>query len=141
MRAGRRGFPVARSADVYLDRLAAMTIARMISAARCRWAPLLALGLLMASLTASVRAGDIAAGRTSAAGCVVCHGANGISQMPGTPHLAGQPAIYVAEQLKKYRSGKRSDEIMNVIARPLSDTEIDDLAAWFESIRIEVRPR
>ncbi len=72
--------------------------------------------------------------------CAMCHGASGISQMPGTPHLAGQPAIYVVEQLKNFRSGQRTNQIMNVIAKPLSDTEINNLALWFESIKIQVQP-
>jgi cytochrome c553 len=110
-----------------------------VDARRPTW--LTPLCLLAASLTLPAHAGDILAGKSGAAGCVVCHGANGISQMPSAPHLAGQPAIYVAEQLKNYRSGKRSHEIMNVIAKPLSDTEIDNLAAWYESIRIEAQPR
>lgn len=71
--------------------------------------------------------------------CSTCHGANGISQIPNAPHLAGQPAIYFAEQMKAYRSGKRSHEVMNVVAKPLSDADIDTLAAWYASIKIEVK--
>ena len=71
--------------------------------------------------------------------CSTCHGANGISQIPNAPHLAGQPAIYIAEQMKAYRSGKRSHEVMNVVAKPLSDADIDALAAWYASIKIEVK--
>ena len=69
--------------------------------------------------------------------CVVCHGQSGISTAPDAPHLAGQPAIYLEAQLESYRSGKRRHEVMNVVARPLSDADIADLAAWFASIRIE----
>jgi len=68
---------------------------------------------------------------------VVCHGAAGISTQPNAPHLAGQPAIYLEEQLRGYRSGRRRHEQMNVVAKPLSDAEIANLAAWFSSIRIE----
>lgn len=75
-------------------------------------------------------------GQAKAQACAVCHGPTGLSQMPNAPNLAGQPAIYLSEQLKAYRSGKRSNEIMNVIAKPLSDADIADLAAWFESIKI-----
>lgn len=85
-------------------------------------------------------ADQVAAGKLKAQSCTMCHGANGISQMPGAPNLAGQPAIYLAEQLKNYRSGKRSNEIMNVIAKPLSDADIGNLAAWFESIKVQVAP-
>lgn len=75
----------------------------------------------------------------AAQACSTCHGANGLSTLPNAPHLAGQPAIYIAEQMKAYRSGKRSHEVMNVVAKPLSDADIDALAAWYASIRIEVR--
>ena len=71
--------------------------------------------------------------------CATCHGANGLSTLVNAPHLAGQPAIYFAEQMKAYRSGKRQHEVMNVIAKPLSDADIDALAAWYASIKIEVK--
>jgi cytochrome c553 len=41
--------------------------------------------------------------------------------------------------LKAYRSGKRSHEVMGVIAKPLSDGDIDALAAWYAAIRIDVK--
>jgi cytochrome c553 len=58
---------------------------------------------------------------------------------PAAPNLAGQPAIYTAEQLRLYRSGKRENAVMNVIAKPLSDQDISDLAAWFASIAVEAK--
>jgi cytochrome c553 len=83
-------------------------------------------------------AGDIAAGRAKASACAVCHGGNGLSMQPNVPHLAGQPEIYLVEQLKNYRSGKRPHEVMSVIAKPLTDPEIDDLAAWYASLQLSV---
>ncbi len=85
-------------------------------------------------------AADRAAGRTRAEACVQCHGANGISVVPNAPNLAGQPEFYVAEQLRQFRSGRRPSEVMSVIAKPLSDREIDDLAAWYAAIVIEATP-
>lgn len=70
--------------------------------------------------------------------CTTCHGPLGLSQLPQAPHLAGQPAIYLVEQLKHFRNGKRQGEMMSVIAKPLTDQEIDDLAAWYASIQISV---
>lgn len=79
-----------------------------------------------------------AAGKAKAAAvCNVCHGPTGLSQMPGAPHLAGQPEMYVREQLRAYRSGKRQNEIMTIIAKPLTDDEISDLSAWYASIEIK----
>jgi cytochrome c553 len=71
--------------------------------------------------------------------CSTCHGVNGVSTLPNAPHLAGQPAIYLVEQMKAYRSGKRPHEVMGVIAKPLSDADIDALAAWYSAIRFEVK--
>ena len=85
-------------------------------------------------------AADPKAGRTKAAACAVCHGQAGISVLPDAPNLAGQPAIYLEQQLRNYRSGKRQHEVMSVVARPLSDADIEDLAAWYSAIRIEATP-
>src|SRR5262245_61238082 len=83
---------------------------------------------------------DAQAGRAKSKTCVVCHGEFGISVLPNAPNLAGQPDAYLAEQLKAYRSGKRSNEIMSVIAKPLTDADIAELSAWYASIAIEVKP-
>lgn len=92
----------------------------------------------LALVAGSALAGNVDAGRSKAAACAVCHGANGLSMQPNVPHLAGQPEIYLVEQLKHYRSGKRSHEVMSVIAKPLSDQEIEDLAAWYASLQLSV---
>jgi cytochrome c553 len=83
---------------------------------------------------------DVQLGRAKARMCAVCHGEVGVSVLPNAPNLAGQPEIYLAEQLKAYRSGKRSNEIMSVIAKPLTDAEIADMSSWFASIAIEAKP-
>ena len=86
-------------------------------------------------------AGDAQSGRTKARTCVPCHGTNGIATNPGAPHLAAQPHVYLVEQLRNFRSGKRQDPVMSVIARPLTDEDIDDLASWFASVEIEAKAR
>jgi cytochrome c553 len=99
----------------------------------------LLVGMLIAAWgMGSALAGDVAAGKARAGMCATCHGPLGISQLPNAPHLAGQPEIYIIEQLKQYRSGKRANEVMAVIAKPLTDTEIEDLAAWYGSIVLKV---
>jgi cytochrome c553 len=100
-----------------------------------------AAALVVVSLAcAGAGAADPQAGRAKAAACAVCHGQAGISTLPNAPHLAGQPALYVEEQLRNYRSGARRHEQMNVVAKPLSDADIGELAAWYASIRIEATP-
>ena len=96
------------------------------------------LPLVLALFAFSAQARDPVAGKAKAGMCATCHGALGMSQLPNAPHLAGQPAIYTAEQLRAYRSGKRANEVMAVIAKPLTDQEIEDLAAWYASIQLTV---
>ena len=102
-----------------------------------------AAALLLAGvcLTTSSDAGEVAAGRQKAAACAGCHGQLGLSAMPDAPNLAGQPALYVATQLRAYRGGTRNHEVMSLMAKTLSDADIDELAAWFSSLKIEVQPR
>ncbi len=97
---------------------------------------------MLAAMLPQAQAADAKAGQVKAGMCATCHGAFGLSTMPNAPHLAGQPAIYIEEQLKQYRSGKRANEVMAVMAKPLTDQEIENLAAWYASIPIEVgQPR
>ena len=91
-------------------------------------------------LATSSLGGEVAAGRQKANACAVCHGPLGLSTLPDAPNLAGQPALYVAAQLKAYRGGTRQHEVMSLMAKPLSDADIDDLAAWYASLKVEVRP-
>jgi cytochrome c553 len=91
--------------------------------------------------SAGVLAADIEAGKAKAGMCSTCHGPLGLSQLPNAPHLAGQPAIYTTEQLKQYRNGKRNNAVMEVLAKPLTDKEIEDLSAWYESIKITVQEK
>lgn len=92
-----------------------------------------------ACLASAATAGDVAAGRQKANACAVCHGPLGLSTLPNAPHLAGQPAIYTAAQLKAYRGGTRQHEVMTLMAKPLSDTDIDNLADWYASIKVQVQ--
>lgn len=55
--------------------------------------------------------------------------------------LTGQPKIYLVEQLSNYRSGKRQHEVMSVIAKPLTDAEIDNVSEWYASLQISVQEK
>lgn len=92
--------------------------------------------LAVASPSPPAEAADAAAGREKARQCRTCHGLDGIARIPIAPHIAGESRIYLETQLKAFRSGKRQHEIMSVIAKDLSDTDIADLAAWYASIEI-----
>lgn len=82
---------------------------------------------------------DPAAGRKLAGQCKTCHGLDGIAKIPIAPNLAGESQIYIQNQLKAFRSGKRQHEMMSVVARDLTDKQIADVAAWYESIQVTAK--
>jgi len=99
---------------------------------------LIALFLLMT--TAGHATADPAAGKTFAnRKCRTCHGIDGIARIPVAPHLAGESQIYLETQLKAFRSGKRQNEMMSVVAKDLTDDEITNLAEWYSSIKITAK--
>lgn len=98
-----------------------------------RVAGVLAAAALLA-LAGPAAAQDAEAGKVKSRPCVTCHGANGIGTMPHFPNLAGQKSQYLAQQLYAYRDGRRQNEMMRIIAEPLSDEDIEDLAAYYESL-------
>ena len=63
--------------------------------------------------------------------CAGCHGANGRSDMPLTPVLAGQPSFYAITQLFLFREGRRSNEGMTAVAKTLTD---DDMRGFSDFI-------
>lgn len=79
-------------------------------------------------------AGDVQAGKTSAAACAGCHGADGHGVAPN-PALAGKKEDQIIQALKDYKSGKRDNPIMKGMASALSDQEIANVAAYFASLK------
>jgi cytochrome c553 len=77
--------------------------------------------------------GKAASGEAKAALCSACHGPQGNSVNPEWPRLAGQSAVYIAEQLKLFRSGARDNPTMKPLAAALSDQDISDLAVYYEA--------
>ena len=91
--------------------------------------------LLLVTANISMAGGDAAAGKAKSATCAGCHGAAGISANPMWPNLAGQKDAYMVKQMKAFRDGKRSDPMMSPMAKPLSDADIDNLTAYFSSLK------
>ncbi len=93
-----------------------------------------ALVLLLAVVPLSLAAkGDPQAGHEKAKVCEACHGPTGHAVDPNYPNLAGQYESYLVKALADYRAGRRTNPIMAPMAAPLSDQDIEDLAAWFAS--------
>ena len=96
---------------------------------------LICAGLIFGLASApSLAAGDPQAGKAKAATCIACHGANGISAVDLYPNLAGQKQAYMVKQLKAFKSGERKDPTMTAMVTPLSDSDIEDLAAYYSSL-------
>jgi cytochrome c553 len=73
--------------------------------------------------------------------CAQCHAFNGVSDASGAfPRLAGQPAFYLAGQLRDFASGVRASAIMTPIAKALSPDDIADVTAYFAGINAPFLP-
>jgi cytochrome c553 len=84
--------------------------------------------------TTHVQAANLAAGQAKAKEvCAACHGADGNSQVQDYPKLAGQHSDYLEKALRDYKSGARKNPIMAGFAGALSNEDIANLAAWFNS--------
>ena len=97
----------------------------------------MAAALLAAALPAFAD-GDVNAGAQKAASCQACHGMAGKSAVPLYPNLAGQHAPYLLHSLQAYKKGERSGgqaEVMKAFVAGLSDQDMDDLAAYYSSLK------
>jgi len=82
--------------------------------------------------------GDIAAGKAKAGSCAGCHGPAGKAMIPTYPNLAGQNKQYLISSLKAYKAKQRTGgqaPIMQGQAMALSDADIENLAAYFSSLK------
>ena len=94
---------------------------------------LIALTVLASQL--AYAGGNAGAGAGKSKPCTACHGADFNSPISAdTPRLAGQHADYVARALADYRSGARKNPVMGGQAAALSAQDIQDVAAYFESL-------
>lgn len=100
--------------------------------------------LMLAFASGSLLETARAAGPAPAAArmCANCHGEDGVAVVPGAANLAGQQKEYLIEQLRAFRSGKRQNPQMSVVAKPLTDEDIEELSDWYSSIKVTVeRPQ
>lgn len=87
---------------------------------------------------APVSAAPASAVPDAAAVCQSCHGAFGRPDNLDYPIIGGQNASYLASALRAYRAGQRTGEtadLMAPFAKPLDDRTIDELAAFFATLR------
>ena len=79
-------------------------------------------------------AADLAAGKAKVAEvCQACHGMDGNSAIADNPKLGGQYPDYLVAALRGYKSGARKNPVMGALAGTLSNTDIDNVSAYYAS--------
>jgi cytochrome c553 len=66
--------------------------------------------------------------------CAACHGANGRSDMPGVPVLAGQHSLYAITQLFLFREGRRKNEAMVAMAKSMKDADLRGFSTFIGTL-------
>ena len=93
---------------------------------------------LVASFAPAI-AGDAAAGKAKFAICAGCHGPAGTGNAAlNYPKLTGLEEAYVAQQLRDFKSGKRTGPqaaTMKAMTAPLSEADMDNLAAYVATLQ------
>ena len=84
-------------------------------------------------ISTAAMASDPEAGKAKSAACAACHGPDGNSTNPIWPSLAGQHASYIVKQLMDFKSGARADSTMMGMVATLTEEDMKDLAAYYES--------
>jgi cytochrome c553 len=88
----------------------------------------------LSTVGAAQAAGNANSGATKAAACSTCHGDKGQGVAPN-PALAGKGDAELLKALKDYKSGAKSNPIMSAFAATLSDQDMEDLAAYYASLK------
>lgn len=92
---------------------------------------------LLPALILSVPAlaeGDAAAGEQKATACIACHGDQTFPGMFYTLQLGGRNADKLAIKTNKYRTGKLFQPVMNLFTMGLSEKDVADIAAYYQSL-------
>jgi cytochrome c len=95
----------------------------------------LALGAALV-IGGAAQAGDVEAGKAKYRHLHCCHGAQGQGQAI-FPKLAGHTAEEIVDLLNRYRAGETvgpNTPLMAPQAKPLSDEDIANLAAYIETL-------
>jgi cytochrome c553 len=91
------------------------------------------------SVVAQAEAADPAAARVKVRTlCQNCHGEDGVAVLPGAANLSGQQKEYLTTQLRAFRSGSRQNAQMSIVAKTLTDADIENLAEWYSTIKVTV---
>lgn len=98
------------------------------------------ISLLLLSLNparANETVGNAANGENKIAMCIGCHGIVGYQasfpEVHKVPLISRQGSRYIVNALKAYQTGERKHPTMRSVAKGLSDQDMADIAAYYES--------
>ena len=93
--------------------------------------------LALAGAVSAAQAQDVAAGEKKATMCIGCHGIPdyraSYPEIHKVPMISGQGAKYIVSALTAYKKGDRKHPTMRGMAGSLSDTDMADLGAYYET--------
>jgi cytochrome c553 len=92
---------------------------------------LAAAALALACQVSAAAATEAPRAPARAEACAACHGEDGNAKDASIPSLAGQQPAYLALQLVQYREQRRKDARMSPFAEGLSDSDVEELAAYY----------
>ena len=98
---------------------------------------------LTASVAVQAASGDIAKGKIESQTCLGCHGIadyTNIYPEYNVPKLAGQNAAYIVHALEEYKDFDRAHKTMHAQASTLSQQEMENIAAYFQSLAKPFKP-
>ena len=102
-----------------------------------RFLVILEIFFVAATGAANELTGDTNKGKQLASSCAACHGENGMSPNPAWPNLAGQNAVYILKNLEAFKSGERTDIMMSTAVKNLSQSDMQDIAAYYAQLQCE----
>jgi cytochrome c553 len=87
--------------------------------------------VLLVSLSVAARAATF---EEQLAVCKACHGEQGISETSEVPSLAGMPSNYTLIQLYLFRAKMRKVEIMNDVAKDMTDADLQMFGDYYAKL-------
>ena len=73
--------------------------------------------------------------------CTACHGKEGVATNQGYfPRIAGKPAVYLYNQLRHFREGRRQNPAMRHLLAHMSDAYLMDMAQYFSALELPYPP-
>jgi cytochrome c553 len=72
--------------------------------------------------------------------CAACHGPNGNAVIKDMPSIAGQPKVFIENQLVLIREGMRDIPQMKGVLNNVPDSELTELATYYAGLKIAKPP-